>query len=262
MYTHNLDPILFDFGFLVIRWYSLAYILGILIGWWLGKKIILKRFQTVDFKFDIKEFDNLITYLIISILIGGRIGYILFYNFGYYFSNPLDIIKIWEGGMSFHGAITGCIISAIYFSNKNKISLFKISDLMCLTAPIGIGLGRIANFLNQELVGRKTDFFISIKYPNEIFYRHMSQIYESLLEGFIPFIALNILFFVFKFKTGLITGIFLINYAIVRIFIEFLREPDIQIGFIINYFTIGQVLSIPLLILGLLIIFICLYKNK
>jgi len=148
------------------------------------------------------------------------------------------------------------------FCNKNKISLFKISDLMCLTAPIGIGLGRIANFLNQELVGRKTDFFISIKYPNEIFYRHISQIYESLLEGFIPFIVLNICYFMFKFKTGLITGIFLINYAIVRFFIEFLREPDIQIGFIINYFTIGQILSIPLLILGLLTIFICLYKKK
>ena len=110
MYIHNLDPILFNFGFLVIRWYSLAYLLGIIIGWWLGKKIILKKHQDVEFKFDIKEFDNLITYLIISILIGGRFGYVLFYNSSYYFLNPIDIIKIWEGGMSFHGALIGVII--------------------------------------------------------------------------------------------------------------------------------------------------------
>ena len=105
MYTHNLDPVLFDFGFLVIRWYSLAYIFGILIGWWLGKRVIIKRFKSLNFNFDIKEFDNLITYIIISMLLGGRIGYVLFYNFGYYLSNPFDILKIWEGGMSFHGGL-------------------------------------------------------------------------------------------------------------------------------------------------------------
>ncbi len=125
MYTHNLDPVLFDFGFLVIRWYSLAYIFGILTGWWLGKKIILKKFQTIDFKFDIKEFDNLITYLIIAILIGGRIGYILFYNFEYYLLNPFDIIKIWEGGMSFHGALIGIIVSTHRFAIKKIYRLFS-----------------------------------------------------------------------------------------------------------------------------------------
>ena len=125
MYTHNLDPVLFDFGFLVIRWYSLAYIVGILIGWWLGKRIILKKFQTIDFKFNIKEFDNLITYLIISILVGGRIGYVLFYNFEYYLSNPLNIIKIWEGGMSFHGALIGIILGTYWFSIKKIYQLFS-----------------------------------------------------------------------------------------------------------------------------------------
>ena len=120
MYTHNLDPILFDFGILVIRWYSLAYILGILIGWWLGKKIILKKSKTINFEFDVKEFDNLITYIIISMLIGGRIGYVLFYNFGYYLSNPFDILKIWEGGMSFHGALIGIILGTYLFATKKK----------------------------------------------------------------------------------------------------------------------------------------------
>ena len=124
MYTHNLDPVLFDFGFLVIRWYSLAYIFGILIGWWLGKKIILERFQTPNFNFDIKEFDNLITYIIISMLLGGRIGYVLFYNFGYYVLNPFDILKIWEGGMSFHGALIGIILGTYWFSIKKISQLF------------------------------------------------------------------------------------------------------------------------------------------
>ena len=122
MYTHNLDPFLFDFGFLVIRWYSLAYIFGILIGWWLAKKIILKKFQNLNF--NINEFDNLITYIIIAILLGGRLGYVLFYNFGYYLSNPFDILKIWEGGMSFHGALIGIILGTYWFSIKKNIATF------------------------------------------------------------------------------------------------------------------------------------------
>jgi len=120
MYTHNLDPVLFNYGFLAIRWYSLAYIFGILVGWWLGKKIILKKFDSINFKFDIKEFDNLITYLIISLVAGGRIGYIFFYNFEYYLLNPLDALKIWEGGMSFHGALIGIIFGTYLFGLKKK----------------------------------------------------------------------------------------------------------------------------------------------
>ena len=130
MYTNNLDPILFDFGYIMIRWYSLAYIFGILIGWWLGKKLILRKFQVTDFKFNIKEFDDFITYLIISILLGGRIGYILFYNFDYYFSNPFDVIKIWEGGMSFHGALLGIIFGTYLFSKKKKFTFFSCLILL------------------------------------------------------------------------------------------------------------------------------------
>ena len=124
MYIHNLNPVLFDFGLLTIRWYSLAYIFGILIGWWLGKKIIKTKFDNINFGFDIKDFDNFITYLIISLLIGGRLGYVLFYNFGYYLSNPLAILKIWEGGMSFHGALIGIIIGTYWFSKKKIYQLF------------------------------------------------------------------------------------------------------------------------------------------
>ena len=126
MYTHNLNPVLFDFGLIAIKWYSLAYIVGILLGWWFGKKIIINKIECFKFRFDIQEFDNLITYIIISIIVGGRIGYVLFYNLDYYISNPTDIIKIWEGGMSFHGAMIGIIVGTYIFSFKNKIPVFFV----------------------------------------------------------------------------------------------------------------------------------------
>ena len=194
MYTHNLDPVLFDFGFLVIRWYSLAYIFGILVGWWLGKRIILKRFQYINF--DIKEFDNLITYIIISILLGGRIGYVLFYNFGYYVSNPIDILKIWEGGMSFHGALIGIVLGTYWFSIKKDIQTFFLLDIIAFVAPIGIFFGRVANFINGELIGKTTNIFWGVIFPdidNKL--RHPSQLYEAFLEGLVLFTIMNIILF-------------------------------------------------------------------
>jgi phosphatidylglycerol:prolipoprotein diacylglycerol transferase len=162
-YSEFISPVALSILGFDIRWYSLSYIFGFLYFFWFSHR------NLKVFNLDKKLFEDLFFFNFLGIILGGRLGYVFFYDFDFYITNPLSIIKIWEGGMSFHGAITGCIISAIYFCNKNKISLFKISDLMCLTAPIGIGLGRIANFLNQELVGRKTDVFISIKDPNEIF---------------------------------------------------------------------------------------------
>ena len=165
MYTHNLDPVLFNIGFIIIRWYSLAYIFGILFGWWLGKKIILTKLKNLNLKFDIGEFDNLISYLIISILIGGRLGYVLFYNFEYYLVNPIDIIKIWEGGMSFHGALVGIIVGNYLFAVKKNIPSFFLLDIIACVSPIGIFFGRIANFINAELVGRTTDMFWGVIFP-------------------------------------------------------------------------------------------------
>jgi phosphatidylglycerol---prolipoprotein diacylglyceryl transferase len=254
MYTHNLDPVLFDFGFLVIRWYSLAYILGILIGWWLSKKIILKKFQTIDFKFDIKEFDNLITYLIISILIGGRIGYILFYNFGYYFSNPWDIIKIWEGGMSFHGALLGIIFGTYLFSLKKNIPLFFLLDVIASVAPIGIFFGRIANFINGELVGKTTNVFWGVIFPKiDNIARHPSQLYEAFLEGLILFIIMNFILFKNNYKTGTCSYMFLIFYGCFRVFSEFFREPDAQVGYLFNLISMGTMLSIFMVLTGVII---------
>ena len=252
MYTHNLDPVLIDFGFLVIRWYSLAYIFGILIGWWLGKRIILKRFQNLNF--NIKEFDNLITYIIISMLLGGRIGYILFYNFEYYLSNPLDILKIWEGGMSFHGALIGIILGTYWFSIKKNIATFFLLDIIAFVAPIGIFFGRIANFINGELVGKTTDVLWGVIFPkidNNI--RHPSQLYEAFFEGVVLFIIMNLILFKNNYKTGTCSYIFLIFYGVFRTFSELFREPDSQVGYLFGPISMGTMLSLLMILAGIII---------
>ena len=252
MFTHNLDPVLFDFGFLVVRWYSLAYIFGILIGWWLGKKIIIKKFQ--NFNFEIKEFDNLITYIIISMLLGGRVGYVLFYNFGYYLSNPLEILKIWEGGMSFHGALVGIIFGTYLFSKKKNIQTFFLLDIIAFVSPIGIFFGRIANFINGELVGKTTNVFWGVIFPNiDNNIRHPSQLYEAFFEGVVLFIIMNSILFRSNYKTGTCSYIFLIFYGIFRIFSEFFREPDLQVGYIFNQISMGMILSFLMIFAGIII---------
>ena len=262
MFTHNLDPVLLNFGFMAVRWYSLAYIAGIIIGWWLGKKIIIKRFQNISQRFDLREFDDLITYLIISIIIGGRVGYIIFYNLEYYISNPLDIIKIWEGGMSFHGALIGIIIATYLFSKKKNISLFFLLDVIACVSPIGIFFGRIANFINGELVGKVTNFSWGVIFPAvDKLPRHPSQLYEAFLEGLVLFIILNIFIFKKNYKTGMCSIFFLIFYGFFRIISELFREPDSQIGYFFNLFSMGTILSFLMVLAGM-IIFIFMRKNE
>ena len=262
MFTHNLDPVLFDFGFIAIRWYSLAYIGGVLAGWWFGKKIINKRLQDTGQKFDLREFDDLVTYLIISIIVGGRFGYIIFYNPGYYISNPLDIIKIWEGGMSFHGALIGVISGTYLFAIKRKISSLFLLDIIACVSPIGIFFGRIANFINGELVGKVTNASWGVIFPNiDMVARHPSQIYEALLEGIILFFILNIFIFKKNYKTGSCSFLFLIFYGFFRIFSEIFREPDVQLGYLFNFFSMGTILSFLMIIFGI-IIFVFIRKNE
>ena len=254
MYTHNLDPVLFNFGFMVIRWYSLAYIFGILVGWWLSKKIILIKLEKINLKFDIKEFDNLVTYLIISIVLGGRVGYILFYDLGYYFLNPLDIIKIWEGGMSFHGALMGVVFGTYLFSLKVKVSLLFLLDVIACVSPIGIFFGRIANFINGELIGKATNVYWGVVFPKiDNIARHPSQLYEAFLEGLILFIAINFILFKKNYKIGNCTYMFLILYGCFRIFSEFFREPDKQIGYLFDLISMGSILSFMMILIGLII---------
>jgi len=266
MFIHNFDPVLIDLGLLKIRWYSIAYILGILGGWIYAIKII--KITTIKYSNfnQIKQssFDDLIIYLIIGIILGGRFGYVVFYNFEYYSQNLLEIFKIWHGGMSFHGGLLGVVISVFFYSNKTKTNFFKYSDIISCVAPIGIFLGRISNFINGELYGKISTLPWAVIFPYaDSTPRHPSQIYEAILEGLLLFIIIN--YFALKknllLKPGYISSLFLIFYSVLRIFAEIFREPDAHLGLFFNNFSLGILLSILSLIVGLLII-LSINKNE
>ncbi len=250
MFINNFDPVAFEFLTFKIRWYSLSYIVGIVIAWIYIKKFILKETEYS------KYVDDLISYVIIGLIIGGRLGYVIFYNFEYYTSNPLEILMIWTGGMSFHGGVLGVIISTYLFCKKNKLRTFYFLDLISLSAPIGIFLGRIANFINSELYGTKTDFFLAVIFEKvDSVSRHPSQLYEAFFEGIILFILLN---FIYKkyinHKPGVLSALFLIFYSVFRFIIEFTREPDAHLGLVFMELSQGQVMSILFFVVGLIIL--------
>ena len=252
MFINNFDPVAIQIFSIEIRWYSLAYIFGILIGWLYCKKILIKD-KNIS-----KLFDDLISYLIIGIILGGRLGYVIFYNLEYFLSNPIEILMIWHGGMSFHGGLLGVLASTIIYAKKHNVNKFIFLDLIAGSAPIGIFLGRIANFLNSELYGRETDILWSVIFTKiDNIARHPSQIYEALLEGVILFF---ILFFFIKknylLKPGLISSLFLIFYSLFRFLVEFFRVPDEQVGFIYLNLTIGQIISLIFLSFGFYLFFI------
>ena len=255
MYIHDLNPVLINFGFFEIRWYSLAYIFGILIGWWVAKKIIVLKSKNITVTFDVKDFDDLISYIIISIIIGGRLGYVVFYNPSYYFDNPLDTFKIWQGGMSFHGALMGVVFGTYLFAKKIKINLFFFLDVVACVAPIGIFFGRVANFINGELYGKSSNLYWSVIFPEiDKIPRHPSQLYEAMLEGIMLFIILISVVLKKETKTGVVSSLFMIFYGILRIVGEQFREPDVQIGYILNLFSMGSILSFSMVLIGLLIL--------
>tara|TARA_B100001057_G_scaffold369682_1_gene373404 strand:- start:448 stop:1227 length:780 start_codon:yes stop_codon:yes gene_type:complete len=245
MIINNFDPVAIEIFTLEIRWYSLAYIAGILLGWYLAKKIFINTI--------IKDkFDDYVTYVIIGLILGGRLGYILFYNLDYYLNNFFDILKIWQGGMSFHGGVIGIIISSVIFSKKNNEDVFKYLDVIALISPIGIFFGRIANFINSELYGIETTVPWAVKFIQiDNLYRHPSQLYEAVFEGIILFLIL-IYFWskdYLKFP-GRLSALFLIFYSIFRFIIEYFRSPDEQIGYLILNLTMGQLLSFLFFITG------------
>ena len=253
MFINNFDPVAFNLFSLEIRWYSLSYIFGIIFAW-----IHCKKFLIIEEKI-LNLFDDLISYIIIGVILGGRLGYVVFYNLSYYSKNVLEIFMIWEGGMSFHGGLLGVIVSTYIFSKKNNINPFIFLDTISMSAPIGIFLGRIANFINSELYGRKTDLFWSVKFEKiDNVFRHPSQIYEAIFEGLILFIILNI----YKRKLinpGLISSLFLMIYSIFRFFIEYTREPDNHLGLIIFKLSMGQIISLITLAFGIFLFYL---KNK
>tara|TARA_E500000178_G_scaffold220793_1_gene217870 strand:- start:106 stop:888 length:783 start_codon:yes stop_codon:yes gene_type:complete len=250
MFINNFDPVAIQIFTLEIRWYSLAYIIGILFGWILSKKVFISDSNLKD------KFDDFITFLILGIIIGGRLGYVFFYNFEYYFNNPADIFKIWQGGMSFHGGLIGVIIASIWFSKKNNQNAFDYLDIVSLVAPIGIFCGRLANFINSELYGIETNMPWAVKFVQvDNLFRHPSQLYEAIFEGIILFLIL----IYFRKKgfmkiPGFISGLFLIFYSIFRFLIEFYRAPDEQLGYLFFSLTMGQIISFIFLMIGIYLI--------
>tara|TARA_Y100001970_G_scaffold274167_1_gene373500 strand:+ start:481 stop:1266 length:786 start_codon:yes stop_codon:yes gene_type:complete len=255
MFINNFDPVAFQVFSLEIRWYSLAYVVGLILGWLYCNKILI---QDNDKK---KLFDDYITYIIVGIIIGGRLGYVFIYNPSYYLENLSEIIMIWNGGMSFHGAVLGIIFATIIFCKNKNQNTFYFLDLVALSAPIGIFFGRITNFINSELYGRETDIAWSVKFIQiDSLNRHPSQIYEAIFEGIVLFILLNLLQKKLLEKNGLISSLFIIFYSIFRFFLEFTREPDSHIGLVMFGMSIGQIISIIFFIVGS-ILFYLFYKN-
>ncbi|MBO6281811.1 MAG: prolipoprotein diacylglyceryl transferase [Alphaproteobacteria bacterium] len=245
----EISPVIFSIGPLAVRWYSMAYLAGILLGWWM----VSSRVKKYNIGLTKENLEDLVFYVTLGIILGGRFGYILFYGQEQYLQNPLEIFAIWHGGMSFHGGIIGVIIALWLAARKLKFSFLKITDLVAAVTPIGIFFGRLANFVNDELWGRVTDVAWAVRFPNGGYLpRHPSQIYEACLEGILLFCILNLLW---KFKycrenEGTVSGVFLLGYAVVRMVGEQFREPDAQIGFLMLGTTMGQLLSIPAVLLG------------
>ncbi len=246
MFINNFDPVAIQIFSVEIRWYSLAYVIGILFGWFLSKRIFIKDPLLKE------KFDDYITYLIIGIIIGGRLGYVLLYNPNFYLNNLIDVFKIWQGGMSFHGGLVGVIAMSVLFAKKNGQDSYIYLDVVSIVAPIGIFFGRISNFINSELYGIETNLPWAVKFIQvDNLYRHPSQLYEAIFEGLILFIVL----IYFRKKgfmkiPGLISGLFLIFYSFFRFIIEFVRVPDEQLGYIFFNLTMGQIISFIFFLIG------------
>ena len=257
----NINPVAVDLGIIKIRWYALSYIVGILLSWFLILKII--KIKKIDL--NSKEISDLVSNCMIGIIIGGRLGYVFFYNPEYYSNNLLEIFKIWNGGMSFHGGFIGVIFAVIYSSKLFKIPILTFADLIAIVAPVGLFFGRLANFINGELFGRTTNHSFGIIFPNGgDLPRHPSQLYEAFFEGIVLFIILWVMMYIFDLlkKPGLISSSFIFLYGLFRFFIEFFREPDQHIGLLYFEFSMGQILSLPMILIGLYFSIIFYNKGK
>ncbi|MGQ5719012.1 prolipoprotein diacylglyceryl transferase [Pseudochrobactrum asaccharolyticum] len=252
----NIDPVLFSVGPLSVHWYGIGYVIGILFAWWYGKKLVnnARLWPNKNTPMDPLALDDFVLWAALGVVIGGRIGYVLFYNFSFYISNPLEIPAVWDGGMSFHGGILGTTVAMILFAQKRDIPVWSMFDTIAAGVPIGLGVVRIANFINSELWGRVSDVSWAVYFPNGgPLPRHPSQLYEAALEGFVLFFVLALLIWKGnKLKApGFIAGAFVAGYGLSRILVEFFREPDAQLGYLVGgWMTMGMVLSVPMVLLG------------
>lgn len=255
----NIDPVFVTFGPIAIRWYSLAYIVGLLFAIWFAKRLVAhvslwgKNKPTMT----TTQIDDLLVWVMLGVIGGGRIGYVLFYKPSMILGDPLQILQPWNGGMSFHGGFLGVIIACALYARKHKVSNLQLLDLGAATVPVGLGLGRLANFINGELYGRVSDVPWAMVFPhggpNP---RHPSQLYEFALEGVVLFTIALVAIYKFKAleKRGLVAGLFVIGYGVSRFLIEFAREPDAHIGFIGGWGTLGMIYSLPLIATGIWLI--------
>jgi len=253
----GLDPVALDLGFFELRWYSLAYLAGIFIGYW----YLLRLIREPGSPMARRHADDLVFYSALGIILGGRIGYVLFYNLSYYLQHPLDILKLWDGGMSFHGGMLGTVLGILYLSHKEKLNWLRVHDYVACCVPFGLFFGRLANFVNHELWGAPTNVPWAVRFPEVIQGilvtgppRHPSQLYEAILEGIILFVILCWMFWKTqaRYEPGKLVGTFIFFYGIFRFLVEFVREPDAQlVGFAqATGLHMGQWLSLPMIILG------------
>jgi phosphatidylglycerol---prolipoprotein diacylglyceryl transferase len=253
----DISPVIVEFGPLSIHWYGLGYVVGILFAWWYCKRLVtnMRLWRDNEPPMTALHLDDFVLWAALGVVLGGRLGHILFYDFAKYAADPLSIFYVWQGGMSFHGGLLGVVLAMILFARGRGINVWSMFDTIACAAPVGIGLVRIANFINSELWGRTTDFAWGVIFPNGgPLPRHPSQIYEALLEGLVLFLLLRFLsHFRHRLKTpGFIGGAFVAFYGLCRVLVEFVREPDAQIGFLAgNWLTMGMVLSLPMIAAGL-----------
>jgi phosphatidylglycerol:prolipoprotein diacylglycerol transferase len=248
-----IDPVAIEIGPIAIRWYALAYIAGLLLGWWLAKRLVARP----GWQLRPEALDDLLVYVTLAIVLGGRLGYVVFYNLPWYAAHPLEILYVWRGGMSFHGGLLGVLVACWLFARRSRVRFLEIADLIAALAPLGLFFGRIANFVNGELWGRPTDVPWAMVFPHAgPEPRHPSQLYEAALEGLLLFAVLQL--FAWRPRTpadaGRLAGIFLFGYGLARSFVELFREPDPQLGYLWGGLTMGQLLSLPLILGGLLLL--------
>ena len=256
----NIDPVIFSLGPLAVRWYGLAYIAGLLFAAWYMKRLVANAALWGGTKptATARQIDDFFIWSVLAVVLGGRLGYVLFYNPGFYFSHPLDILRMWDGGMSFHGGFLGVVVAAYAYGRKIGAGLDRMLDLGAASVPVGLGLGRLANFINAELYGRVTDVPWAFVFPSDPsgLPRHPSQLYEAALEGLGLFIAVRIATHRFQALAhpGRASGIFALGYGLSRIVVEFARQPDVQIGYFLGFITMGMILSLPLVAVGIWLI--------
>ena len=253
------DPIAVSIGPIAIRWYALAYIGGIVLGWIYARSLLKnEKLWGGPPPITVVQLDDFILWVTVGIIVGGRTGYVLFYNLAFFIQHPAEIFELWKGGMSFHGGFLGCVAAVILFARRNEISILSLGDITTAVGPIGLFLGRLANFINSELWGRAADPSLpwAMVFPNGgPLPRHPSQLYEAGLEGILLFTVLAVMIRMGALKRpGLILGSFITIYGFARIAGEFFREPDPQLGFLWGGLTMGMLLSLPMIIVGAIII--------